>query len=79
MEPSKPPPPPPVCLYLEPGADGTYTVTSPDIPGMVTQGRTADEITRNVQVAAESLMAIWAQLGMEIPPASRVLFMEQVE
>jgi antitoxin HicB len=63
--------PPLVYLYLEPGPGGVYTVTSPDLPGLVTEGRTPDEILRNVQEALESLKAAWAQLGVEVPPALR--------
>ena len=48
---------------------GVYTVTSPDVPGLVTEGSTPEEITRNVQEALQVLMAGWKKYGMEIPPA----------
>lgn len=48
---------------------GVYTVTSPDVPGLVTEGATPEEITRNVEDALQGLMEAWAELGME-PPAS---------
>lgn len=50
---------------------GVYTVTSPDVPGLVTEGSTPEEITRNVQEALEGLFEVWADLGMEIPPTLR--------
>lgn len=48
---------------------GVYTVTSPDVPGLVTEGATPEEITRNVEDALQGLIEVWAELGME-PPAS---------
>jgi predicted RNase H-like HicB family nuclease len=60
-----------VCLILEPGATGGYRVTSPDLPGLVTEGRTPDEILRNVQAALEPLKAAWEQIGVDTPPALR--------
>jgi antitoxin HicB len=60
-----------VRLYLEPDPSGVYTVTSPDVPGLVTEGRTPAEILANVQDALDGLMEAWQELGMEIPPALR--------
>jgi antitoxin HicB len=48
---------------------GVYTVTSPDVPGLVTEGSEPDEINQNVQEALEGLMEVWKDLGMEIPEA----------
>ncbi len=56
-------------LTLEPNANGVYTVTSPDIPGLVTEGRTAGEIQANVQEALEALFDAWSELGKPIPQA----------
>lgn len=46
-----------------------YTITSPDVPGLVTEGTTPEEINRNVQEALDGLLEVWADLGMPIPPA----------
>lgn len=46
-----------------------YTVTSPDVPGLVTEGSTPEEIARNIQEALDGLLEVWADLGMEVPPA----------
>jgi predicted RNase H-like HicB family nuclease len=35
-----------IRLYLEPNPDGIYTVTSPDVPGLVTEGQTPEEIQK---------------------------------
>lgn len=50
---------------------GVYTVTSPDVPGLVTEGTTPAEIQHNVQDALDALIEAWAQLGMTPPPALR--------
>jgi antitoxin HicB len=62
-----------IRLYLElnPGPDRVYTITSPDVPGLVTEGSTPEEIARNVQDAIECLLAGWKKYGVEIPPALR--------
>lgn len=59
-----------IRLALELNAEsGVYTVTSPDVPGLVTEGATPQEIVRNVEDALQGLLEVWAELGME-PPAS---------
>jgi predicted RNase H-like HicB family nuclease len=50
---------------------GIYTVTSSDVPGLVTEGATSDEINHNVQEAIECLLEGWHKYGMEIPEALR--------
>jgi antitoxin HicB len=60
-----------IRLYLEPNPGGVYTVTSPDVPGLVTEGQTPDEIQANVQEALDALVAAWAELGRDLPPAPR--------
>ena len=60
-----------VRLHLEPDPSGVYTVTSPDVPGLVTEGRTPVEILNNVQEALDALRQAWQELGMDAPPALR--------
>jgi antitoxin HicB len=60
-----------VRLYLEPNPGGVYTVTSPDVPGLVTEGSTPEEILHNVQDALDALVEAWQELGMETPSALR--------
>jgi len=60
-----------VRLYLEPGPGSVYTVTSPDVPGLVTEGCAPGEILNNVQEALVALMQAWQELGMEVPPGLR--------
>jgi len=56
-------------LELNPGSDAVYTVTSPDVPGLVTEGSTPEEIFHNAQECLEGLLDVWAELGMALPPA----------
>lgn len=66
-----------IRLQLEPNPDGTYTVTSPDVPGLVTEGRTPDEILHNVQDALKCLLDAWQELGIEPPAALRPLLSDR--
>ncbi len=52
---------------------GVYTVTSPDVPGLVTEGSTPEEILKNVQDAIEVLLEGCLELGKEPPPTLRPL------
>ncbi|MEW5717360.1 MAG: type II toxin-antitoxin system HicB family antitoxin [Chloroflexota bacterium] len=58
-----------IRLVLEPNPGGVFTVTSPDVPGLVTEGSTAAEIQANVQDALEALFEAWAELDKPIPSA----------
>lgn len=60
-----------IRLTLEPNPDGVFTITSPDVPGLVTEGQTAAEIQANVQEALTALFEAWAALGKTPPPALR--------
>ena len=60
-----------IRLYLEPNENGVFTVTSPDVPGLVTEGRTPQEISINVQDALDALREAWILLGKEVPAALR--------
>ena len=66
-----------IRLTLEPNPDGVFTVTSPDVPGLVTEGRTADEIQANVQEALNALFEAWAELDRTPPPALQPLTLER--
>ena len=62
-----------IRITLEPNPNGVFTVTSPDVPGLVTEGQTAAEIQANVQEALAALLEAWAELGKTHPPALRPL------
>lgn len=52
-------------------ASGVYTVTSPDVPGLVTEGSAPEEIVHNAQEAIGALLIGLAEFGLELPPALR--------
>ena len=56
-------------LELNPGPDRVYTVTSPDLPELITEGRTPTEIAVNVQDAISCLLEGLAEFGLDVPPA----------
>ena len=66
-----------IRLNLEPNPGGVFTVTSPDVPGLVTEGKTASEIQTNVQEALDALFEAWTALGKEPPPALRPMSLER--
>ena len=66
-----------IRLYLEPNPDGVYTVTSPDVPGLVTEGQTPDEVQANMQEALDALVEAWRELGRDLPPALRPLLADR--
>lgn len=66
-----------IRLYLEPNPEGVFTVTSPDVPGPVTEGRTPAEIQANVQEALDALKEAWRELGLQVPPALRPLLADR--
>jgi antitoxin HicB len=68
-----------IRLTLEPNPDGVFTVTSPEVPGLVTEGRTANEIQTNVQEALDALLEAWNELGKEPPPALRPIARDHEE
>jgi antitoxin HicB len=66
-----------IRLYLEPNPNGVFTVTSPDVPGLVTEGSTPDEIWRNVQEALDALKEAWQAVGKALPSALRSVSFDQ--
>ena len=60
-----------IRIYLEPNPGDVFTVTSPDVPGLVTEGSTPEEIIANVQDALDALKEAWTELGTPYPAALR--------
>jgi predicted RNase H-like HicB family nuclease len=58
-----------IRLSLELNANGVYTVTSPDVPGLVSEGSTPEEITHNVQDAIRVMIEVFDREGWLLPPA----------
>jgi antitoxin HicB len=62
-----------IPLILEPQPEGGYTVTSPLLPELVTEGDTAQEALENVKDALAAVVEIYEDLGRQLPPSTQVL------
>jgi predicted RNase H-like HicB family nuclease len=58
-------------LRIEPLAEGGFLATSPDLPGLVAQGRTRAETTEIAQDVARRLIESHLEHGDPLPPAVR--------
>jgi antitoxin HicB len=54
-------------LLLEPQPEGGYTVTSPALPGLVTEGDTVDESLDHAWEALLALLDAYAELDRPMP------------
>lgn len=57
-----------IPLILEPQDAGGYTVTSPLLPELVTEGDTVEEVLANVQDALSAVVEAYQDLGRPLPP-----------
>lgn len=56
-----------IPLVLEPQPEGGYTVTSPLLPELVTEGDTLDEAMANVKDALAAVIEAYHELGRPLP------------
>ena len=56
-----------VPLVLTPQLEGGFTVTSPLLPELVTEGDTIEEALANVQDALEATIETYQDLGRQLP------------
>lgn len=56
-----------VPLVLTPQAEGGYTVTSPVLPELLTEGDTLEEALANVQDALQAALEIYEDLEKPLP------------
>jgi antitoxin HicB len=61
-----------VPLVLEPQPEGGYTVTSPLLPELVTEGDTLDEALVNVKDALLAVIEVYQDLGRPIPRNAQI-------
>lgn len=54
-------------LILEPQPEGGYTVTSPLLPELVTEGATVEEALENVKDALAAVIEIYEDTGRQLP------------
>jgi antitoxin HicB len=56
-----------VPLILEPQPEGGYTVTSPALPGLVTEGDSLEQALANVEDALRATLELYEDTGRPIP------------
>jgi len=58
-----------VPLRLTPQPEGGFTVTSPAIPEVVTEGDSVYQVLHNLQDAVEAVVELYGDLQRPLPPA----------
>jgi len=61
-----------IPLILEPQPEGGFTVTSPLLPELVTEGDTADEAMANVKDALAAVIEAYRDLGRPLPKNAQI-------
>ena len=56
-----------IPLVLTPQPEGGYTVTSPLLPELVTEGDSLDESLENVKDAFKAVLELYQELGRSLP------------
>jgi antitoxin HicB len=57
-----------VPLVFTPQPEGGFTVTSPILPELVTEGNTLEEAYSNVADALAAVLELYAEQGRQLPP-----------
>lgn len=58
-----------IRLHVEPLAEGGYLATSPDVQGLVAEGRTMSEAVEIAQGLARKILESCLEHGDPVPPA----------
>jgi antitoxin HicB len=61
-----------VPLILAPQPEGGFTVTSPLLPELVTEGETVSEALANVQDALAAVIETYQDLGRTLPASAQL-------
>lgn len=61
-----------IPLLLAPQPEGGFTVTSPLLPELHTEGETADEAVANVHDALAAVIELYTDLGRPLPQTALV-------
>jgi antitoxin HicB len=56
-----------IPLLLTPQPEGGFTVTSPLLPELITEGDSIDEVLVNAKDAFEAVLETYEDLGRELP------------
>ena len=62
-----------VPLVFTPQPEGGYTVSSPALPELITEGDTLEEAHANVRDAFEAVAELYAEQGPPLPAANSLL------
>lgn len=62
-----------IPLVLAPQPEGGFTVTSPLLPELVTEGDTVEEALENVRDAVAAVVEIYEDEGRTLPKSAQVL------
>ncbi|MCI0441085.1 MAG: type II toxin-antitoxin system HicB family antitoxin [Chloroflexi bacterium] len=61
-----------IPIVLTPQPEGGYTVTSPMLPELVTEGDTLDEALENVKDALAAVVEIYEDTGRALPQNTQI-------
>ena len=61
-----------IPLVLDPQPEGGYTVTSPLLPELITEGETVSEALSNAEDAFAAVMEIYEDTGRPLPQSIRL-------
>lgn len=61
-----------IPLLLTPQPEGGFTVTSPLLPELVTEGETIAEAMENVEDALEAVIEAYQDLGRSLPASIQI-------
>jgi antitoxin HicB len=59
-----------IPLVFTPQPEGGYTVTSPALPELLTEGETLEEANANVRDAFEAVAELYSEQGRPLPAAT---------
>jgi antitoxin HicB len=62
-----------ISLVLSPQPEGGYTVTSPNLPELITEGDTVQEALNNVHDALAAVIEIYQDSGRELPTDTQII------
>jgi antitoxin HicB len=62
-----------IPLILAPQPEGGYTVTSPILPELVTEGDSVEEALNNVRDALAAVIEIYQDAGRSLPTSAKVV------
>lgn len=57
-----------IPLLLDPQPEGGFTVTSPALPELLTEGDTVEDALENVRDAFAAVVEMYQDLGRSLPP-----------